>query len=44
MIKLLDFKEAANECAIVYLKRPQFVVKFPKQIKEERLSWERKKQ
>lgn len=44
MIKFLDFKEAANECAIVYLKRRQLVVKFPKQIKEERLSWERKKQ
>ena len=42
MIKFLDFKEAANECAIVCLKRRQFVVKFQKQIKEEKLSLERK--
>ena len=39
MVTFLDFKEAANECSIIYLKRQQFVVKLHKQIKEKRMTW-----
>ena len=41
LVTFLDFKEAVNECSIICLKRRQFVFKLRKQIKEERMRWER---